>query len=174
MPYYAPGRVFDDEGANSHIPAFEVLKEIINDKKIYGSRTETGFIKGGHSAVCFSEVPFSGLKYMLRGQSRYEPYGLIFGKVSIFKNGGRPVIYLPDSDGTWIPHEEKWRHVRYEPGIVDYTFEREWRLKGDLDLNKTSGFYIIVKDMKEKAIIENYKLAKCSGIFVFNHITQMF
>lgn len=29
-PFHAPGRMFDDEGANSKISAFEVLKEIIN------------------------------------------------------------------------------------------------------------------------------------------------
>ena len=43
-----------------------------------------------------------------------------------------------DSDlcgGHWIPAEERWRHVRYEPPQVDFTHEREWRVPGDLDLN---------------------------------------
>ena len=54
-------------------------------------------------------------------------------------------MYLPDSEGNWIPPEEKWRHVRYEHGKVDFTHEREWRASGDLDLkNLSSGIYVIV------------------------------
>lgn len=175
LPYHRREKVFDDESSGGQVSAFDVIKEILQDNKIYGSRPDYGYIKGGHTAVCFSEVPFSGLKYMLQ-DTRYEPYGLIFNKNTIFKNGGRPVIYLPDSEAEWIPSEEKWRHVRFEYGKVDFTFEREWRLRGDLDLSN-AGFYILVKNATEKDGIENYfktNSRKCAGIFVYEHMIQMF
>lgn len=160
-----------------YINGFEVLKEILTEGIIHGSRPETGFIKGGHCAVCFSEVPFSGLKYLIQNGSRYDPYGLIFAKASVFKNGGRPVIYLPDDESAWIPLPEKWRLVRYEPGIVDFTFEREWRLKGDLNIRETSGFYLIVKSEAEKIELRNLLNQinmNYAGIFVFDHVLHMF
>jgi hypothetical protein len=65
-------------------------------------------------------------------KGKYRFYGLAFSKRTIFDAGGRPVVYLPDNEGEWIPEEQKWRHVRYEFGKVDWTHEREWRVPGDL------------------------------------------
>jgi hypothetical protein len=67
---------------------------------------------------------------------RYRFYGIALSKRAVFEAGGRPVIYLPDGEADWIPAEEKWRHVRFEHGEVDFTHEREWRVPGDLDLKK--------------------------------------
>jgi len=76
---------------------------------------------------------------------RYRFYSIAVSKRALFEAGGRPVIYLPDYEGNWIPPEEKWRQVRYEHGSVDFTREREWRVPGDLDLTKLNGgIYVIV------------------------------
>jgi hypothetical protein len=46
-----------------------------------------------------------------------------------------------------------WRHVRFEPPNVDWTFEREWRVPADLDLTKVQGIYVLVWGPKEAAEI---------------------
>jgi hypothetical protein len=51
-----------------------------------------------------------------------------------YGRGGRPVIYGPDNDFAVLPEELRWRHVRYEPTgeqVVDWTWEREWRVHCD-------------------------------------------
>ena len=63
--------------------------------------------------------------------SEYAPFGIIFDKKWIFDQGGRPVIYGPDSEFNLLPDTLKWRHVRYEPGKIDFTWQREWRVQCD-------------------------------------------
>ena len=49
----------------------------------------------------------------------------------LYSQGGRPVIYQPDREFEMLPESHRWRHVRYEPGAVDFTWEREWRIQTD-------------------------------------------
>ena len=89
----------------------------------------------------------------------------------------RPVIYLPDAEGNWIPQEEKWRHVRFEAGQVDFTHEREWRVPVKLDLGKFV-FYVIVwtaAEAKEiRKVAESVQLAdRIHGILPMCDITKM-
>jgi hypothetical protein len=134
------------------VSAFEVLKEILVSGTIRGSGNE-GYVKGSRRAVCFSEIPLSAMHLFARPPddpfeppttARYRFYGIAISKRAVFEAGGRPVMYLPDSEGHWIPPEEKWRHVRFEHGRVDFTHEREWRVPGDLDLRQVGGLYAIV------------------------------
>jgi hypothetical protein len=113
-------------------PAFETLVKILNDGALLGG---TGFIKGGHTCVCFSEAPISKLPQILSNPHpnlRYRPYGLMFKKQWVFTKGGRPAIYQPDDDYQRLPASHQHLHVRFEldkdPGI-DLTWEREWRIK---------------------------------------------
>jgi hypothetical protein len=135
---------FLEHGVARIVKPFEVLKEILTSGVLKGSGND-GYVKGTRKAVCFSEIPLSVLHNLANTPSaqnekgKYRFYGLAFSKRSIFEAGGRPVIYLPDSEGEWIPEDEKWRQVRYEYGSVDWTHEREWRLPGDLDLTKIPG-----------------------------------
>ena len=60
-----------------------------------------------------------------------------FTKIHIYKLGGRPVIYGPTSEfRNILPQDEWWRIVdlqlNHTKSIVDWTHEREWRIKGDL------------------------------------------
>src|SRR5438067_4472638 len=60
-------------------------------------------IRGGYRCVCFTEAPIA-------------------------------VIYQPDSDFHLLPEDLRWRHVRFEPigeQVVDWTWEREWRILCD-------------------------------------------
>jgi hypothetical protein len=130
------------------IPAFKVLVEILESGIIRGSGN-VGFVKGNRPAVCLSEIPLSALRDFTSppvemSKTRYRPHGILFAKQAIFKAGGRPVIYLPDDEGDWIPSDQKWRHVRFEAGSVDFTHEREWRVPDSLDINRFAAFYVIV------------------------------
>ena len=64
-------------------------------------------------------------------QTRYAPFGLLFKKSFIFDRGGRPVIYQPESDYGILPRELQYRHVTFDLGKVDFTWEREWRMQVD-------------------------------------------
>ena len=157
---------------------FEILKQILSVGIIKGG---FGFIKGPNKAVCFSEIPLSSLKLFAKPEpeeSRYRFYGICVSKKAAFEYGVRPVIYLPDDEGDWIHSEEKWRHVRFEYGAVDFTFEREWRKKGNFDLRNVPGFYVInwnPKEVKElKKIVHDKIKTKVRGYLPMEHLVQMF
>ncbi len=119
---------------DSRDAAFNTLRTILNEHRLIGG---TGCIKGQFNCVCFSEAPLTALENgLLNGSaySRYKPFGIMFDKKWIFEQGGRPVIYQPNSEYDVLPPSHKWRHVRYEPNadsVVDFTWEREWRLRVD-------------------------------------------
>jgi hypothetical protein len=79
--------------------------------------------------------------------SRYSPFGVIFDKSWIFSLGGRPVIYEPEEEFALLPSQIQWRHVRYEPNgtpPIDFTWEREWRLRVDeLNLNPVHAAIVV-------------------------------
>ena len=109
--------------------AYLNLKSIITDQIVHGHNRK---IKDGSHCVCFSEAPLSSLKSGLLNPSFYSPYspfGLITTKENIFALGGRPVIYQPESEFRQLSNNNSWRHMRYEPPGIDFTWEREWRLK---------------------------------------------
>lgn len=106
--------------------------KILADRALLGG---TGFIKGGHRCVCFSEAPISKLPQILstpHDNVKYRPYGFVFTKKWVFGKGGRPVIYQPDSDYADLPWSKRHLHVRFwlsDKYTVDHTWEREWRIK---------------------------------------------
>jgi hypothetical protein len=169
--------LFSAKGATS----FEVVKEILATGKIKGSGN-AGFIKGPTPAVCLSEIPLSSVKFFAaeEGESetskRYSFYGIAISKKTAFDIGGRPVIYLPDSEASWIPVNERWRHVRFEDGEVDFTHEREWRVPNEIDLVKLPGFYVLVWSKEEALEIERLKLPvrpAIRGVLAMEHLVKM-
>jgi len=111
--------------------AYERLGSIVAERRLVGSGEK---IRGGWPCICFTEAPLTSLSTGLvnpKAYSRYSPFGVIFDKSWIFQAGGRPVIYQPDAEFEGLPEDIRWRHMRYEPGIVDFTWEREWRVRRD-------------------------------------------
>jgi hypothetical protein len=108
------------------------FKSIINEGKLHGSSKG---IRGKHKVICFSETPISKLSINLANPNqdgiRYAPFGIIFPKQTIFHMGGRPVIYQTNAEYDTLGEAHRYRHVKYEPDISDYTWEREWRLLKD-------------------------------------------
>jgi hypothetical protein len=161
------------------VPPFDVLKDIISSGILRGSGNE-GFVKGTRRAVCLSEIPLSVVHYFANAPSeenekgKYRFYGLAFSKRTIFNAGGRPVIYLPDREGEWIPEDQKWRHVRYEFGSVDWTHEREWRLPDDLNLITIPGCYALVWSHSEVDELQKVTTkVPILGVFAMEHLTRM-
>jgi hypothetical protein len=112
--------------------AFENLCSIVAEGHLRGSCT---LIKGKYSCVCFSEAPPTALPNGLVNPnyySKYSPFGVMVSKQWLYAQGGRPVIYQSDHEYSALPEAIRWRHVRYEPTTsppIDFTWEREWRIK---------------------------------------------
>jgi hypothetical protein len=101
-------------------------------------RASSRMIRTKQPVICFFDAPFEHLARVLdpRARRRYEPCGIAVSKRYAFKMGARPVIYLPWAEASaLLPHSERWRVVGLDLGRnpgVDWTFEREWRMPGDL------------------------------------------
>lgn len=137
-------RRVDAFGADQATNAFAVLKEILCSGIL---KPGQGYVKGSTPAVCLTETPLSCISHLATAQSTIHKksfYGLAFDKKVAFTHGARPVIYLPDAEGEWIPKEQKWRHVRHEHGVSDWTHEREWRSNRAIDLKAAQGFIVLV------------------------------
>lgn len=140
---------------NEQLNAFQVLMKILKEQKIVGSTNQIvnghprGFICGNDAVVCFQDVPLFSLSenILLEQQMhsenpslpiRYTAFGLRFNKRYIYQNGGRPVIYEKTSTAkNFLPQDEYWRIVKLDldndENIIDWTHEREWRIKGDFN-----------------------------------------
>lgn len=125
--------------------AYQNLLSILGTGEIFGSTTESGFIKGNLPATCFMDVPLGSLKYVLNESNtdpkrpRYEAFGIVLTKKFAYKNGCRPVMYLSDEELKLIgvPDSELWRVVRLEAidGTgINWVHEREWRCNGSFKL----------------------------------------
>jgi hypothetical protein len=95
---------------------------------------------GRQHAVCLFDAPLAELGRLLTrsNRRRYQPFGLAVDRRYAFSQGARPVIYIPLAEARMIlAREELWRVVAIDLGrtpVVDWTFEREWRVPGELAL----------------------------------------
>ena len=122
--------------------AFARLRAIIDERRLIAGNY---MVRGGYRCVSFTEAPIEAFvdPFVRRFPfTRYSQFGLMFHKPWVYDRGGRPVIYQPESDFDVLPEEFRWRHVRYEPTaeqIIDFTWEREWRIPCDLPF-RDSGY----------------------------------
>jgi len=113
-----------------------ILDDIVKNSCLLGN---VGFIKGNQKCVCFTETPLAEMVSIFASAAligkattlRYEPFGVGVPKEWLFQKGGRPVIYQPGDDYDRLPDDFRWRHCKYEPPSVDFTWEREWRIQAD-------------------------------------------
>jgi len=136
--------------------AFVRLRSIIRDGRILGSNR---MIRGGYRCVCFTEAPLAAFAEDFISQfpfTRYSQFGLMFEKRWVYERGGRPAIYQPDDDFCRLPEELRWRHVRFEPvadPVVDFTWEREWRIPcGDLPFTPADAVIVVPSAHWEDAL----------------------
>lgn len=133
-------------------------------------------IKGEHKCVCLSEAPISAIGMILDNPKshkfRYQPVGLTLDKKWFFEQGGRPVIYQPESEYSDLPNKLQYRHVSFdptrEPTPIDFTWEREWRLNAEhLELDPTKCSIIIPKRQWIKEINDYFKRKEIRGEWTF-------
>ncbi len=117
-------------------------------------RASTRMIRTRRPVICFFDAPFEHLARVFdrRARRRYEPFGIAVSKRYAFRMGARPVIYLPWKEAAAIlPETELWRVVSLDLNrrpAVDWTFEREWRMAGDLNLGARDTV-VLVEDWRD-------------------------
>ena len=120
-------------------------------------------------AACFYDAPPSVWGEI--GQSNpssRQPIGIIVHKTALWQLGGRPVIYTENANPAYWPESERYRIVKTDlgrlPQPLDWTHEREWRVRGGLSLAQSqmnaTWWWPIVPNMEWV----NYLFATYSGI----------
>lgn len=162
---------------NKVVPSLDVLIEILREGVIRGG---FGYVKGKRRAVCLSEIPLASLSHFTSTpedpKTRYRRYGVIVSKEAVYAQGGRPVIYLPDSESDWVPEDQKWRVVRFEPPHIDHTQEREWRIPDGLDLYAAGTIYLVVSTTRDAAQVGSLRLPinkQIGGIYPLEHLEEL-
>ena len=150
--------------------ALDSLVSIIQDGVINGTDSYVKHADSETRVACFMDVPFAALKYVCAAKNagRYEPYGVVVPKKSVYKQKGRPVLYLSNDecDELSIPKVERWRVVAFEHDSendtwIDWQHEREWRCPKHFDLRKTP-FIALVKTVDEvKELQKRIGTSKC-------------
>lgn len=153
---------------NGELSSIDILINILKEKKLKGSTTESGYIVGDINAVCFQEVPLYSIaenlhyEYIKKNKKvRYSAFGLIFEKYCIYNLGGRPVIYDKTKEAKiYLPPEQWWRIVDLNLSncdeFIDWTHEREWRVPGDVEF-ELKDVTIIVSGVEDyKKIIKEF------------------
>lgn len=129
---------------------YEVLKKILDDKKLIALKT--GYYKhiNDTKAVCFADLTTRGL---LRHSKKYSVYGLAFLKEVVFKRGGGPVLYINDKylAGATISDEIKPFINKINLDNYDFHHEREWRIPSDFNfkLSEVAVLYAPAKHHQE-------------------------
>ena len=149
---------------NTDDEAFDVLWKILAEKKLNGS-DNSGYVIGDTKAVCFQEVPLYSITQSLLYEDdksdiiRYSWFGLRFNKNTLFRRGARPVIYGKTEElKKMLSPENYWRIVRLDldssKNCIDWTHEREWRIKNDCPFEYDDIEVIVKNDIYYRKFID--------------------
>ncbi len=133
--------------------AFENLKSILKDGKIYGSHNFRGGLKG----VSFTGLsPRRSAEFMRwrpsKGRFYWEPYGIAIKAETALEYGIKPVIYGDETDYARLSERQKpyFQPVGKRRQWIE---EREYRFIGDFDLNRLpEGSFVAVVPTKKEAV----------------------
>lgn len=130
--------------------AYDSLWSILDDKKLKASEQ----VSEAENVVCFQDVPIRSIGENIRYEQnlrehrnmpkiRYSPFGIRVEKRIAFIRGARPVVYEKHDDYKKVLQPQYyWRYVAidYDKSgtYVDWTHEREWRIKGDYEFEYES------------------------------------
>jgi len=133
--------------------AFDRLKNILcwgfiratfGEKVHTVSRTSVKTVVGKYPAVSFTEQPLSCFIKSIEADHRYTEFAIAVRKDELFAYGGRPVIYgtRDDLKELNLPEDRKYLWATYNPlENIDWTHEREWRVRPNEPENKRIGLY---------------------------------
>lgn len=137
------------EGRGGLVPPGEVLRRILREGLIRASPVGDRCAGGGldASAVCLTEAPLLGL--IVPTEPRSPAHGIGFEKAFVHAAGGMPALYLrrdllgpdrtPPVDRRLFPFVKP-----FDIEVDNPTFEREWRVAGDLRFAAADVAYLIV------------------------------
>jgi len=148
--------------------ALDNLLRILDDGIVRGA---SRMIRGGRKTVCLFDAPLTELGGLLseKNRRRYEPFGVAIDKRYAFKIGARPAIYMPWREArAIISPDDMWRVVSIDLGRnppLDWSFEREWRLNGDLALNRRLCVALVKSWRDADAVFDHFAgHPPCAGV----------
>jgi len=160
--------------ASANGDALDNLTAILRDRIIYGS---SRMIPGKQPAVCLFDAPVAELFGLLarKNRHRYQPFGVALERRYAFSVGARPVIYMPLEEARGLlPASELWRVMSLDLASdpqIDWTFEREWRVAGDLRLPNDGAVALVEGWRDVEAIYDRFDGAPpCVGVIPLNDL----
>ena len=158
--------------------AYSRLRSIISEHRIRGGDQ---MIRSGDHCICFTEAPLTSLKNGLVNSlnySKYSLFGILIKKSWLFDQGGRPVIYQPETDFSALPEKLSWRHVRYEPtgeNLIDFTWEREWRIKcSELQILPNVAAIVVPSNDYANTLVQDHELEQNYQVRMYSTIMDEF
>lgn len=121
------------------------LRRIVGQRHLIGGGPT---IRAGQPVICFSAAPL--LEFISQrtfrshlGRWDAEPYGIAVSRTAAKRLGARPVIYIDPETDPPTAERSRWR-LQPRGTTFDWSREREWRLRGDLDLRQLTSDQAIV------------------------------
>lgn len=123
------------------------LETILKQKKIISNK----------GVISFTESPLNlyikSFDFFKPPNPLYAPYGIAIKKSALYDIGARPALYMTSKNEKYLRKKIKWRYVELDCPKLDFTWQREWRLRlKKLKLNKTDVFIIIDSKADEKSL----------------------
>lgn len=138
----------------------DVLLRIVWDRRI---RASNRMVAGRHSVVAFTECSPLEILELLKAEGNPDPaegfrwrrskHGIAITRETLCAIGALPVIHGDQPIYDCLPHDQRFRFVRFDRrhAFSDWTFEREFRVEGDVDLTqlKPNDVILIVESRAE-------------------------
>lgn len=123
---------------------YDTLRNILRTRRIVAS---TRHMPKSVTAVSFSGLQPVDMAPLMRWRSRYsqmsfEPYGIGIRREAAFRLGIEPVLYVGDADAV-LDMEKRWK-CQTKGRHTDWSTEREFRHRGDVDLDSINLADLIV------------------------------
>jgi len=151
-----------NSGSNYPNNARNTLINIINCGKILASARH---IREKRNVIGLSEVQPAQLIKDIRWSPKdtnynFEPYGIGISKSKAIELGIRPVIYGQADDYKAMSDADKPYFQNRGEKNVDWSYEKEWRHPGDMDLTKLSPEQLIyvVWNSEDEQLLRNHAL----------------
>ncbi len=112
--------------------------------RVWPSKVESITRNDPAGAACFYEVPPQNWDEPIATTPKPpQPNGTTVDKTSFWFLGGRPAIYTENSGWQDWPERHRYRLITTDllrlPQPIDWTHEREWRIRGELVLGPPWG-----------------------------------
>ena len=161
----------------AHAPtsALSTLLTIVQSKTLYGSNR---WNRTNRECISFSAVPLPELIARRRFQSHlgrwdWEPYGLLIRRDLLKQLGARPVVYGDESTFAGLPTADQ---CFFQPvgKKQDWSQEREWRLAGQLHLDRLPAGSLCLFVSSRKEALQLARLSRWSVLWTDSLLTSSF